>query len=158
MFSITIYRCNRFLNLDRLLHESARENTLCYSAGHGGFSNFMLLVTHSDTFLESFLCFHPHNKILRLINTVVFFSSMCREGTNINTCVKTSQLPQDKAIPSNGPFPSCSEPHYENEAKCKALLKISFENDVLFSNDTGILGKRNSEFSQQESNLRPSDY
>ena len=34
----------------------------------------------------------------------------------------------------------------------------SDENDVLFSNDTGILGKRNSEFSQQESNLRPSDY
>ena len=33
-----------------------------------------------------------------------------------------------------------------------------FENDVLFGNDTGILGKRNSEFSQQESNLRPSDY
>ena len=32
------------------------------------------------------------------------------------------------------------------------------ENDVLFSNDTGILGKRNSEFSQQESNLRPSDF
>ena len=32
------------------------------------------------------------------------------------------------------------------------------ENDVLFSNDTGILGKSNSEFSQQESNLRPSDY
>ena len=29
---------------------------------------------------------------------------------------------------------------------------------MLFSNDTGILGKRNSEFSQQESNLRPSDY
>ena len=25
-------------------------------------------------------------------------------------------------------------------------------------NDTGKLGKRNSEFSQQESNLRPSDY
>ena len=25
---------------------------------------------------------------------------------------------------------------------------------MLFSNDTGILGKRNSEFSQQESNLR----
>ena len=73
--------------------------------------------------------------------------------------MKTPQLAQDKAIPSNGPFPSCSEPHYENEAKCKALhMKISFENDVLFSNDTGILGKRNSEFSQQESNLRPSDY
>ena len=33
-----------------------------------------------------------------------------------------------------------------------------FENEVLFSNDTGMLGKRNSEFSQQESNLRPSDY
>ena len=33
-----------------------------------------------------------------------------------------------------------------------------FENDVLFTNDTGILGKRHSEFSQQESNLRPSDY
>ena len=32
------------------------------------------------------------------------------------------------------------------------------ENDVLFSNDTGKLGKRKSEFSQQESNLRPSDY
>ena len=35
--------------------------------------------------------------------------------------------------------------------------KIIRENDVLFSNDTGTLGKRNSEFSQQESNLRPSD-
>ena len=33
-----------------------------------------------------------------------------------------------------------------------------YENNVLFSNDTGILGKRNSEFSQQESSLRPSDY
>ena len=32
------------------------------------------------------------------------------------------------------------------------------ENDVLFSNDTGILGKRNSEFSQQESNQQPPDY
>ena len=32
------------------------------------------------------------------------------------------------------------------------------QNDALFSYDTGILGKRNSEFSQQESNLRPSDY
>ena len=32
------------------------------------------------------------------------------------------------------------------------------ENDVLFSNGTGILGKGNSEFSQQESNLRPSNY
>ena len=29
--------------------------------------------------------------------------------------------------------------------------KRKFENVVLFSNDTGILGKRNSEFSQQES-------
>ena len=36
--------------------------------------------------------------------------------------------------------------------------KYGFENDVLFSNDTDILGKRNSEFSQQESNLQPSDY
>ena len=35
---------------------------------------------------------------------------------------------------------------------------IIFENDVLFSNDTGILGKRNYEFSQQESNLQPSNY
>ena len=34
---------------------------------------------------------------------------------------------------------------------------IMIENDVLFSNDTGILGKRNSEFSQQESNLRLSN-
>ena len=31
------------------------------------------------------------------------------------------------------------------------------ENDVLFSYDTGKLGKRNSECSYQESNLRPSD-
>ena len=36
--------------------------------------------------------------------------------------------------------------------------KNVYENDVLFSNDAGIPGKRNSEFSQQESNLRPSDY
>ena len=36
--------------------------------------------------------------------------------------------------------------------------QLIIENDVLSSNDTGILGKRNSEFSQQESNLRPSDY
>ena len=35
---------------------------------------------------------------------------------------------------------------------------MSNENDVLFSNDTGKLGKRNSEYSYQESNLRPSDY
>ena len=40
-------------------------------------------------------------------------------------------------------------PHVNNSQK---------ENNVLFSNDTGILGKRNSEFSQQESNLRPSVY
>ena len=32
------------------------------------------------------------------------------------------------------------------------------ENDVLFSKDTGKLGKINSECSYQESNLRPSDY
>ena len=32
------------------------------------------------------------------------------------------------------------------------------ENDVLFSNDTGKLGKRNSECSYQTSNQRPSDY
>ena len=38
------------------------------------------------------------------------------------------------------------------------LRYSNVENDVLFSNDTGILGKRNSEFSQQESNLRPPDY
>ena len=36
--------------------------------------------------------------------------------------------------------------------------KGKYENDVLLSNDTGILGKGNFEFSQQESNLRPSDY
>ena len=29
------------------------------------------------------------------------------------------------------------------------------ENDIFSVSDTGILGKRNSEFSQQESNLRP---
>ena len=32
------------------------------------------------------------------------------------------------------------------------------ENDVLFSNDTGKLRKKNPECSYQESNLRPSDY
>ena len=32
------------------------------------------------------------------------------------------------------------------------------ENDALFSNDTGKLGKRKSECSYQESNLRPSDH
>ena len=31
------------------------------------------------------------------------------------------------------------------------------ENDIFSVSDTGILGKRNSEFSEQESNLRPSD-
>ena len=53
----------------------------------------------------------------------------------------------------------------ENRTNVKVLTYNSFselsvinENDVLFSNDTGILGKRNSEFSQQELNLRPSDY
>ena len=44
----------------------------------------------------------------------------------------------------------------------KAAFKLSkyfkFENDVLFSNDTGKLSKRNSECSYQESSLRPSDY
>ena len=32
------------------------------------------------------------------------------------------------------------------------------KNDVLFSYDTGKLGKRNSECSYQKSNLTPSDY
>ena len=32
------------------------------------------------------------------------------------------------------------------------------ENDIFSVSDTSILVKRNSEFSQQESNLRPSDY
>ena len=30
-------------------------------------------------------------------------------------------------------------------------------NDIFSVSDTGILGKRNSEFSQQESNLQPSE-
>ena len=34
----------------------------------------------------------------------------------------------------------------------------NIENDVLFSNDTGKLGKINSECCYQELNLRPSDY
>ena len=39
------------------------------------------------------------------------------------------------------------------------MSDINFnENDVLFSNDRDKLGKRNSECSYQESNLRPSDY
>ena len=40
---------------------------------------------------------------------------------------------------------------------CWCTGKIS-ENDIFSVSDTGILGKRNSEFSQQEWNLRPSDY
>ena len=42
---------------------------------------------------------------------------------------------------------------YGSKHKQRNVLKeqwILNENDVLFSNDTGILGKRNSEFSQQE--------
>ena len=35
--------------------------------------------------------------------------------------------------------------------------KSIIENDIFSVSDTGILGKRNSEFSQQESNLRPSE-
>ena len=45
------------------------------------------------------------------------------------------------------------------EWKGTSVINVhNLENDVLFSNETGILGKRNSEFSQQESNLQPSDY
>ena len=40
----------------------------------------------------------------------------------------------------------------------KIMVIPIYENDVLFSNDTGKLGKINSECSYQESNLRPSDY
>ena len=43
-----------------------------------------------------------------------------------------------------------------NETQNLKAKKI--ENDIFSVSDTGILGKRNSEFSQQESNLRPSDY
>ena len=46
----------------------------------------------------------------------------------------------------------------QKKIQAKLQTMALHENDVLFSNDTGILGKRNSEFSQQESNLRPSDY
>ena len=42
--------------------------------------------------------------------------------------------------------------------ECTYIVHVTPENYVLFSNDTGILGKRNSECSEQESNLRPSDY
>ena len=38
------------------------------------------------------------------------------------------------------------------------INNLKYENDVLFSNDTGKLGKINSECSYQELNLRPSDY
>ena len=40
----------------------------------------------------------------------------------------------------------------------RKATKQDNENDVLFSNGTGKLGKTNSECSYQESNLRPSDY
>ena len=45
---------------------------------------------------------------------------------------------------------SCSP--YERDAK--ATRQLQNENDVLFSNDTGILGKRKSECCYQESNLK----
>ena len=44
------------------------------------------------------------------------------------------------------------------DCRAKGYNGIHFENDIFSVSDTGILGKRNSEFSQQESNLRPSDY
>ena len=35
----------------------------------------------------------------------------------------------------NRPFPSCFEPHYESEAKCKIFaMKISFHSDVKNTN------------------------
>ena len=46
----------------------------------------------------------------------------------------------------------------KKKAKRDAINKFSSENDVLFSYDTGKLGKRHSECYYQESNIRPSDY
>ena len=53
-------------------------------------------------------------------------------------------------------------------SRCSLFLNMAFilffvvyftaENDVFFSNDTGILGKRNPECSYQESKIRPSNY
>ena len=44
----------------------------------------------------------------------------------------------------NRPFPSCCEPHYESEAKCKTFhKKISFENDVLFLKVTQAYSEKN---------------
>ena len=30
-------------------------------------------------------------------------------------------------LPHNRPFPSCSQPHYENEAKCKVFVMKNFK-------------------------------
>ena len=50
---------------------------------------------------------------------------------------------------------NCFESRYEREAKCK----ISFENAVLFSDDTGKLGKRKFRVLLSGIDyLRPSDY
>ena len=39
----------------------------------------------------------------------------------------------------NGPFPSCSETHYESEALCKVfIMKISFHIKELFSKETVV--------------------
>ena len=67
-----------------------------------------------------------------------------------------------------GALPCCFEPHYESEASYVVfIMKISFDsyaNKIILGmmyysvSDTGILGKRKSECSYQESNLRPPDY
>ena len=56
--------------------------------------------------------------------------------------------------------PYSISPVVSSKASSPLSLQYIFcnENDVLFSNDTGKLGKINSECSYQESNLRPSDY
>ena len=40
--------------------------------------------------------------------------------------MKPSEKKNMRSIDENRPFPSCREPHYESEAKCKAFhMKIS---------------------------------
>ena len=69
-----------------------------------------------QTALTEFFMEKTHNYLLAPILKVEFLS------VNLNNCLII--FPHGKG---NRPFPSCCEPHYESEAKCKTFhMKISF--------------------------------
>ena len=91
---------------------------------------------------------------------------MCEQVTT-KSWLNSNWLKKE-ANANNRPFPSCCEPHYESEGKCKVFVmkisfhsyanKTNFENDVLFQKVTQAYSEKKSECSYQGSNLRPSDY